>query len=368
MALAAWRVPRPFRCVEILSSSYGLRAVVYHDLSERPSPLVGGLGVSITPQTFEAHLDFITRYYSPVSLSDVVAARDTHDLPPRPLLVTFDDAYASVLRLAGPLLARYNVPSAFFINAGLLGNATLALDNLLCYVASTVGLSVIIDAAGAFDAGHVLDRSASLHDVIARFTSRLPPDAQQHFSRCVAERAGIDTAHVAATFRPYLDEADVPRLAAFGMEVGNHTLSHAWGRTLTGDALQREISGNAARLSRLSGAAVRGFAVPYGMPRDLTSGVLSEARRSGSRLFFTVTGVANGSAGTSTTIDRVNLTGATDADAFAELELLPRLRAHWASCRRGAIPPLPAADVSPDLGKGSPSSPASRTVRPPTGR
>lgn len=347
IARTAWRVPHPFRCAEILGSSYGLRSIVYHDLSERPSPLVDDLGVSVTPQTFESHLGFITRYYSPVSLSDVVAARGAHDLPPRPILVTFDDAYASVLRLGAPLLARYNVPSAFFINAGLLGNATLALDNLLCYVASTVGMAAVIDAAVRFDAGHAPDRHATLQAFIKRFTSRLTPIEQQHFAQYVAERAGVDAARVAASFRPYLEEADVPQLAAFGIEVGNHTLSHAWGRTLAGDVLQREITGNAARLSNLSGTPVRAFAIPYGTPRDLTAGVLSEARRSGSRLFFTVTGVANSSLGRPATIHRVNLTGSTDADTFAELELFPRLRAHRGIRGSAAVPRSPAADVLP---------------------
>ena len=68
---------------------------------------------------FEAALKFITRHYTPVSLQDVIADSDGRALPPRPVLVTFDDAYASVREFAAPLCSKFGVPAVFFVNGGV---------------------------------------------------------------------------------------------------------------------------------------------------------------------------------------------------------------------------------------------------------
>src|SRR5208282_3188097 len=91
--------------------SYSLRCVVFHNISATESPFTRGMGVSITPRDFEAALAFLTRYYTPVRLQDVLADRDGRGLPPRPILVTFDDGYASVKKWAAPLCSRFGVPA-----------------------------------------------------------------------------------------------------------------------------------------------------------------------------------------------------------------------------------------------------------------
>ena len=47
------------------------------------------------------------------SLQDVIADSDGRALPPRPVLVTFDDAYASVSEIAAPLCSKFGVPGGF---------------------------------------------------------------------------------------------------------------------------------------------------------------------------------------------------------------------------------------------------------------
>ena len=88
-----WYVPGSFGMARLLGPQYSLRCVLFHDISDTESSFTKGLGVTITRQHFEAALKFITRHYTPVSLQDVIADSDGRGLPPRPVLVTFDDAY-----------------------------------------------------------------------------------------------------------------------------------------------------------------------------------------------------------------------------------------------------------------------------------
>ncbi|MGD0966613.1 MAG: polysaccharide deacetylase family protein, partial [Candidatus Acidiferrales bacterium] len=105
--------------------------------------------MSITPGKFEAALRFLTRYYAPVRLQDVLTDYDGRGLPPRAVLVTFDDAYASVAEWAAPLCRQFGVPAVFFVNAAFLDNQRLAPDNLVCYVANVWGMETINAAARA---------------------------------------------------------------------------------------------------------------------------------------------------------------------------------------------------------------------------
>src|SRR5690606_9624792 len=55
-----------------------------------------------------------TNDYHPVSVSQIVEARNGGaKLPPRPVLLTFDDGYASGYTKVFPLLQRFNYPAVF---------------------------------------------------------------------------------------------------------------------------------------------------------------------------------------------------------------------------------------------------------------
>src|ERR1035438_6564940 len=140
-------MPGFFGIARILGPSYSLRCVVFHNVSATESPFTKGMGVSITPIDLEAMLKFLTRYYTPVSLEDVLADSDGRGLPSRAMLVTFDDGYASVMEWAAPLCVKFGVPAIFFLNAAFLDNYRLAPDNLVCYAANVLGMETINAAA-----------------------------------------------------------------------------------------------------------------------------------------------------------------------------------------------------------------------------
>lgn len=86
--------------------------LLYHHVSEDTPP-----ATSVTPATFEGHLDFLERNaYSVVRLDAVVAAiSGAGDLPPKSVSLTFDDAYDSVYREALPRLERRGWPFTVFV-------------------------------------------------------------------------------------------------------------------------------------------------------------------------------------------------------------------------------------------------------------
>src|ERR1700685_297659 len=87
-------LPGRFGVARLFGPRYLLRCVLFHDVSDRESSFTRGLGGTITRKNFEAALTFLTRHYTPVSLQEVLEDPEGRRLPPRPVLLTFDDAYA----------------------------------------------------------------------------------------------------------------------------------------------------------------------------------------------------------------------------------------------------------------------------------
>src|SRR5208282_4460346 len=199
MDLAAqvfWHVPGSFGVARMFGPSYALRCVVFHNISATDSPFTRGMSVSITPGKFEAALKFLTTHYTPVHLQDVLADAEGRGLPPRAVLVTFDDAYASVAESAAPLCRQYGVPAVFFANAAFLDNQRLAPDNLVCYVANVSGMETVRSAARAVRGAGTFELK-SLAEVFTSFFPAITLAEREGFLDTLRQLAGIDESRMA---------------------------------------------------------------------------------------------------------------------------------------------------------------------------
>lgn len=79
-------------------------------------------GMQVPDRLFEEQMRFLLRHYRPVTL-DMVARylAGEESLPPRAVLLTFDDGYRNVVRNAFPILRKLGIPCAMFLVAGLVG-------------------------------------------------------------------------------------------------------------------------------------------------------------------------------------------------------------------------------------------------------
>jgi peptidoglycan/xylan/chitin deacetylase (PgdA/CDA1 family) len=81
--------------------------------------------LTIDPRRFRAHLRWIARFgYRPVSSDDVVRwATRGAPLPPRSVLITFDDAYADLARWAFPVITELGFPATVFVVTDRIGSS-----------------------------------------------------------------------------------------------------------------------------------------------------------------------------------------------------------------------------------------------------
>jgi peptidoglycan/xylan/chitin deacetylase (PgdA/CDA1 family) len=82
-----------------------------------------GFALSVTPAMFHAQLDYLARnHFRVLGLQDVAwAMRTQHPLPPRSVVLTFDDGYADFYSAAAPELRKYGFTATTYVVTGFVG-------------------------------------------------------------------------------------------------------------------------------------------------------------------------------------------------------------------------------------------------------
>ncbi|HSJ58398.1 MAG TPA: polysaccharide deacetylase family protein [Anaerolineae bacterium] len=92
--------------------------LMYHRIdSAPPGADVFRRDLSVSPAKFEEQLRFLTEQgYETITLADLTLHLTVgQSLPPRPIILTFDDGYADAYTHAFPLLRRYGFTGTFFL-------------------------------------------------------------------------------------------------------------------------------------------------------------------------------------------------------------------------------------------------------------
>lgn len=320
-----WRMPFKFGLAKLAGPGYSLRCLLFHDVSDEVSEFTQGLGVTLSVDQFEAVIKFACQYYTPISLQGYLEGRRRGDLPQRPVLVTFDDAYASVALNAAPILHKHKVPAVFFVTASLIGNENLGLDNLMCYVANTAGMGALRSVAHESDSNKQR-KFDSLEQIFDDLLPAMRQDQIARFRAALTSSAGISLAELARHAKLYVSPEQLRTLAESGFEIGSHTFSHVFCRSLVDTDFEKEIATNKARLEAASNSRVRAFSVPYGSPVDLTSELASNLRDSKHEVVFLARDRSNARQTDLYQLNRVSMHAGSDEDFFEEIEILPRLR------------------------------------------
>jgi peptidoglycan/xylan/chitin deacetylase (PgdA/CDA1 family) len=99
--------------------------LMYHYIRELPpnTPDQLGYGLSIAPKLFDAELAYLAgAHYDTVSMDDV----SNHitkgaPLPPKPIVLSFDDGYSDFFAAAWPLLKKYHLGATVYLVVDFLG-------------------------------------------------------------------------------------------------------------------------------------------------------------------------------------------------------------------------------------------------------
>src|SRR2546427_545976 len=105
-------------------NSSSIRILMYHLVT--PTPPERFWKYSVSPKAFSTQMRWLRVVgYHPISFEVWLEYRSGRTtLPPRPVIITFDDGYQDCFNYAVPILLAHRFPAIFFIVAGLVGKTS----------------------------------------------------------------------------------------------------------------------------------------------------------------------------------------------------------------------------------------------------
>jgi len=254
--------------------------VMYHRVQPpRTGPLARLNALDVT--AFREQLAYIRHHYTPVSFVDLLSAADgASPLPPRPIVLTFDDGYRDHHRYVLPLLDTFSIPAVFFpVSSSMLDRQLLDVNKIQYILAVSDEVAVVdaIDAAIDDERRERTSPSPAEYRALWWKPSRWDPAPVAYAKRLLqhalpesVRRPLIDTLfrdlvsgdEAAFADDLYMTAAEARELRAAGMTVGAHGDRHLRLPTLSKENQAREIDG-ALRVLDAVGAARQRFAYSY---------------------------------------------------------------------------------------------------------
>ena len=198
------------------SRSYtNVPVLMYHYIRVNPDPRDRtGFALSVTPAEFHAQMDYLARnHFNVIPLSQAVAAIRRHlALPPRPVVLTFDDGYADFYTTAVPEMRRYGFTATDYVVPNLIGRGSFMTWSQVI-AADRLGFTI-----GAHTMNHVSLTAVPTWRALAEMSQ-----SKQALQQMVGHPV-IEFAYPYGSFSPYLAD----RARAMGFESAASTMPGTW--------------------------------------------------------------------------------------------------------------------------------------------
>jgi peptidoglycan/xylan/chitin deacetylase (PgdA/CDA1 family) len=267
-----------------------LTVLAYHRVTESGTDGPGGLraNVSATPQAFDEQLAWCAAHFDPIGIGDLIAwLRGAASLPPRPLLITFDDGYRDNLDQAWPALRRHGMPALLFVATDCIdGVRPFDWDVIAWCLQESELTEAELPELGVRRWGGRESRERVAGEWLAVLKSL--PDASRKEIVSAAPSL-LDLTLKPADLAPlYLSADELRRLAEEGFDIGAHTRSHPILTRSTPEEAADEIAGSRRILEGLLGGPVLSFAYPNGLAGDFDPAVVGLVADAGFEAAFTL--------------------------------------------------------------------------------
>lgn len=282
--------------------------MTYHRVAEPDArPWLDPGLISATPQAFDEQMEYLANHYNVVRITDVMSALETRDnkaLPPRAVLVTFDDAYCDFEEHAWPILKRHKIPATLFVPTAFPDQPerTFWWDDVYHAVKNTPKKDSLNTAIGLL----------SLSDTYRYQTYKRLKNYLKtlRYSEALTKVKQLcDELDVQPTPNSVLGWDSLRRLANEGVTLGAHTRTHPLMNRVMPEEAREEATSSLHDLEREIGSALPIFAYPSG---GFNGEIVTLLKREGFKLAFTtIRGINHIKFADPLRIRRINVGGST---------------------------------------------------------
>lgn len=235
-----------------------LTILIFHRVHAHPDELYPN---QLHAATFLARMLWVRSWFNVLPLEEAVARLERAALPARALAITFDDGYADNAAVALPILRQLSLSATYFVAASFLDGGRMWNDTIIESVRQSRGdLDLSGAGLGTYDLSSPEARRAAIGAIIARLKYLPLPERQAQVERVAAQSAAVLPDDL------MMSEEQLRSVAAAGMGIGAHTVSHPILSRLDDAAARREIAEGRDMLQAVVRQPIRLFAYPNGRP------------------------------------------------------------------------------------------------------
>jgi peptidoglycan/xylan/chitin deacetylase (PgdA/CDA1 family) len=251
-----------------------------HELKHLPLP------------SFEAQLAFLKTHHSVLPLGDVVRAlADGTSLPRRPAVITIDDGYRSVYRVAYPALKRLGLPASVYLATGFVDERRFLWTDRVEYAVNHTRAGELHVTIGAeavrFPMSGTASRIAADRGLRSRI-KKLPQASLEQAVEAVEREAGCAVAGAESDLYEPMSWSDAAEMQASGLVTfGSHTHSHVILSRCDASRTAHELAHSKAIIERRLNAPCEEFCYPNGRLGDFNAATGALVREAGFRSALT---------------------------------------------------------------------------------
>ena len=244
--------------------------------------------ISATPENFARQMDYVREYFSPVSGETLRAwLRGGEELPAHAAMITFDDGYCDNWESAYPILKERELPAIIFLTTDYIDKKEPFYWDVLAYAfCHTKKKNALLPMIGQQSWQTNADRIQVMLEWAE--AGKLLPDVEK-------ERALHDTLEILDILDPKdelqglaLTWDQVREMAANGIEMGSHTVSHPVLTRVPREQVKKELEESKKRIESELGKPVVSFAYPNGGAADFTHATQGLLRELGYEIAFSL--------------------------------------------------------------------------------
>ena len=232
------------RNIKAIASRKHAAILTYHGVHSEPLPFK--LWTQLSAVAFEEQMAHLAKHFNCVAFSKLLQYLEERALPPRTVVITFDDGFLNNYTTAYPILEKYGLPATIFLSAGFIGTDRIIWSERLACIVSLLRDETFSYRDQVFSIADVAERSR-LFRVIAG-------DLKQHHHHIIDDHieqlmrdADLSLKDVNASTMYHnlrlMNWAQISELVSGGLiEIGAHTVNHTILSRLSEQEAEDEIS------------------------------------------------------------------------------------------------------------------------------
>ena len=249
--------------------------------------------IIVSPETFQEQIRFLSTRYVVLSLDELVSRLEQgKEIPPKSVVITFDDGWRDNFVYALPVLKKYGVPATIFLATGLVGTRRLFWPEKVIWLLSrrsrsrTDASAIPADLASG-SLRRLLDRismhpDGSTNEALTELIEAMKimlPHQRGAFMEHLAGGKRSDPEPAGDT-RTILSWNEVIAMQEAGIRFGSHGINHEILTRIDHRARATELQDSKRTIEERIGQPTLAFAYPNG---DFDAQVREEAAAAGYR-------------------------------------------------------------------------------------